>query len=211
MSQIDVVLNRPFPDDHALRNAPVQHVHGLGKALERPDLRVVPRQDAGRLHDLEQALRDERQQAIHPLRECLHHQIVAVPVDDQRRQQVRFAVDETIRARVELQGRSIPDRGVETYAHQRLIRRILAAREHADRDLRPIAEQRRADDAPARPDHLHEVAAGRVDRDDVRVGQVLGEPCGRDEVVHSLSFRHCEEPKATRQSRRNWIASLRSQ
>ena len=57
----------------------------------------------GRLQQLDERRGDLRQPAIDPLRQRLHHEIVAVAIDDQRRQPIGFAVDEPVRGRVERQ------------------------------------------------------------------------------------------------------------
>jgi hypothetical protein len=45
-----------------------------------------------------------RQQAIHPLRKRLHDQIVAVTVDDQRREKVGFAVNQPVGGGIDAEG-----------------------------------------------------------------------------------------------------------
>ena len=116
---------------------------------------------------LGEQLHERRRQAIHPLRQRLHHEIVVVAIDDQRRQQIGFAVHEAEGGGVDLQRVAEPDRRVEPRAPEgvvdrRLIRRNCAG-DHADRDLRLIAEERVAEEAVARPAHLDDRAGLGID------------------------------------------------
>ena len=43
----------------------------------------------------------DRQQAIHALRQRLHDEVVAVTIDDERREQIGFAVNQAVRRRVD--------------------------------------------------------------------------------------------------------------
>ena len=141
--QIDVVLDRPFAHDDRVGNAAVQHLDRLRQSFERPHLRIVPRQDAGRLEQLHAACRvTAGQQAIHALRQRLHHQIVAVSIDDERRQQVRFAVNQPVGVGVEPQRLAVAERLLET-ARARAARPAAPRRASASviANLRPVAEQ----------------------------------------------------------------------
>ncbi len=102
------------------------------------------------------------------LRQRLHDEVVAVTIDDERRQQIRLAMHEPIGVGVERQRlRGSAMRVLEPRAHERLVGRRLAARQHPDRNLRSIAEERVADRAMPRTDHLDDVAGGRLDVHDV--------------------------------------------
>ena len=102
-SQIDLVLDRPFAHGHRVGNRAGQVRDRLLETFERAHLGIVAGEDAGRREQLLQQLRDRRQQPIHALRERLHDEVVAVPIDDERRQQIRLAVNESIGRRIELQ------------------------------------------------------------------------------------------------------------
>ncbi len=91
-----------------------------------------------------------RHQPIGRLRQRLEDEVVAVAIDDERRQQVAFAVDEAIGGGVDLQRLAEPDRLIEPVApaarppSRRLLstrpfRRRSALRHQADGDLRAIA------------------------------------------------------------------------
>jgi hypothetical protein len=85
--------------------------------------------------------------------------VVAVAIDDERRQQVGFAVHEAVGRRVDRQRGAKRDRHLDPLAHQRGVGRLLAVRQHPQRDLRSIAEERGADDLAARAPHQDDIAA----------------------------------------------------
>ena len=93
-AQVDLVADAPFADRHALGHRAGDHGHLRLEPFERADLGVVAHQDAGRTQPLAEHGDDLGQQALGRLRQRLHHEVVAVAVDDQRRQQVAFAVHE---------------------------------------------------------------------------------------------------------------------
>ena len=102
---------------------------------------------------------DRRQQPVHALRQRLHDEVVAVPIDDERRQQVGLAVHEAVRRRVDRQRLAKRDRRLDPPPHQRVVGRLLAVRQHPQRDLRSIAEERGPEQLTARAPHVHEIAA----------------------------------------------------
>ena len=106
----------------------MQHLDLLLEAFERADLRIVAREDALGAGDLGEQRHQRRRQAIHALRQGLHHQVVAVAVDDQRRQQVGLAVHEAKRGGVNLQRVAEANRRVEPRAPERIV-----DRRHGDR------------------------------------------------------------------------------
>jgi len=94
--------------------------------------------------------------------------VVAVAVHDERRQQIPFAVHQAVGGGIERERFAVRDGVLEARAHQRLVRGDVAVRQHADRDLRSIAEERVADRLSPRTDHLHDVAGRRVHVHDIR-------------------------------------------
>ena len=101
--EIDLVLDRPLAHGHRVGNRTGQIRNRLLETFERTHLGIVAGQDAGRREQFLQQRGDRRLQSIHALRERLHDEIVGVSIDDERRQQIRLAVDESIGRRVELQ------------------------------------------------------------------------------------------------------------
>ena len=103
---------------------------------------------------------DRRQQPIHALRQRLHDEVVAVAIDDQRRQQVGFAVDQPVRGRVDrraTRGTRSPPRSAAAAARRRPIaaRRSVSMRSAiCDRSLYSAEPSVLA----ARAAHLHDVA-----------------------------------------------------
>ena len=145
--------------------------HLLLEPLEQAHARIVAREDPGGPDELRQRRRDLRQPAIGPLRQRLHDQVVAVPIDDQRRQPVRLAVDEPVRRRVERQRLAIGDRRGQAPLDEIGGGRRRAELDHPQGDLGLVAEQRVADRTPALLAHLHEVARRRVGRRSRRSGR----------------------------------------
>ena len=110
----------------------VQHLDRLLEPFERAHLGIVARQDARRREQLDEQLRHRRQQAIHALRQRLHDQVVAVAIDDERRQQIGFAVHQPVGGRVELQrcrgtGSPVSSRARSSDVVDRLPRRASAS------------------------------------------------------------------------------------
>ena len=75
----------------------------LLEAFEQADLGVVARQHALGAGELDQQRHQRRHQPIHALRQRLQHQVVAVAIDDERRQQVGLAVNQSVRGGVDLE------------------------------------------------------------------------------------------------------------
>jgi hypothetical protein len=140
----------------------VHHVDALLEPLERPHLRVVSRQDPRGRHQRRQHPRERGQQAIDRLRQRLHHQVVAIPIDDERGEQIGLTVYQPVGGCVEPQRITEAHRLLQTRSDQGLVRHHLAARQHANRNLRSVAEERVADDALTRADDADDVAAGGV-------------------------------------------------
>jgi len=86
-----------------------------------------------------QDLHDFRQQPIHALRQRLHHEVVAIAIDHQRREQVRFAVHQAIRCGLDFERIPELDRRLDSPAHQLSNRggvAIVIERQRANGDLR---------------------------------------------------------------------------
>ena len=99
--------------------------------------------------------------------ERLHHEVIAVPVHDQRRQQVGLRVHEPIGIRVNRQSVAEGDGALNPGAQQRQAGCRLAVGQHPDRNLRSIAEQRAAERAIPRSEHPDDLAALRLHVDDI--------------------------------------------
>ena len=85
-SKIDLILDRPFAHGHRVGNRPSQVRDRLLETFEHADLGIVAGEDAGRREQFLQQGRDRWLQPIHALRERLHDEVVAVPIDDERGQ-----------------------------------------------------------------------------------------------------------------------------
>ncbi len=111
---------------------------------------------------------DLRQQPVHALRQRLDDEVVAVAIDDERRQQIGLAVNQPIRRRVDAErARGTPRAASIRPFKQLVVGRPLAVGQHADRDLRSIAVQRVAERPAARrcaPRHDRRPPPGRRPR-----------------------------------------------
>jgi hypothetical protein len=96
---------------------------------------------------------------LHPLRQRLHDQEVAVAVDDQGRQAVALAVHEAQRGRARCDRLPEAQRGRDAVAHEVAGRRLVAV-DHPQLDLGAGRVQRPAERPPLRPQHPHQ-RAGR--------------------------------------------------
>ena len=149
--QIHVVLDPVLGDDHRLGHLARQHVDALLQAFEQPRARIVARENAARLQPARQASRRRRQQAVHALRQRLDDEIVAVPIDDERRQQVGFAVNQPIGGRVDVERpRNAIAASIRCRRSASIAGGIVAVGEHADGNLRSVAVERVAERAAAR-------------------------------------------------------------
>ena len=69
---------------------------------------------------------------------------------------------EPVRGGVDRERLAKGERRLDARANQRLVGRLLAVRQHADGDLRAIAEERLAERAPARTADEHPIAGRRA-------------------------------------------------
>ena len=94
--------------------------------------------------------------------------MLTVSIDDEPRKEIRLAMDEAIGGRVDFERRAKPDGRVEAPAHERFVGNVIAVRQHPQRNLGSIAEQRAAERTAAAPAaHLHDVAARRLHVGDI--------------------------------------------
>ena len=127
---------------------------------------IVSGQNSARCDDALQGIDDDRRQFFHALGQRLDDKVIAVTIDDQRWEKIRFSVNEPERGRVDLKRRSKPDRRFEATPDQGAIGRRLTVGQHPDCDLRPLAVERLTENLSAT------IANG----DDVpRVGVNLGQ------------------------------------
>ena len=161
---VDVVFHARFAHGDRLGHLARQQIHALLEALQQTRAGVVPRQNPFRVEQIVQRGDDCRRQPVHTLRQGLQNEVVAVPVDDEGRQQIRFAVDEPVCRGIDRQRRAETNRRLQTTANERVVGHAVAVREHADGDLRSIAVER----LPERP------TSGSAHDDDVaRAGACL--------------------------------------
>ena len=184
---VDADGHRALAHVDRLGHGAADELHLLLEPLQLPHARVVPRQDAGGRDELLEQADQVGQQPVRPLRERLHDEAVAVPIDDERGQQVRLAVHQPVRGGVDAERRAVGDRALEAPTPQPEVGGLVAARQHAQRDLGSIAEERPADRAAAGPDHGDGVAAAGADLGDVgpvdprmAAADALGAPAGDD-------------------------------
>ena len=125
---------------------------------------------------------------IDALRQRLHHEVVAVAIDDQRRQQVGFAVHEAVRGGVDVQRLAKAGSPAASRARQsaRSTARV-AARQQAQRDFRSIAEERLAERRPRVPTTATMSPRRGVGLGDVGLGRSTDAPS-----AHALFARDCE-------------------
>jgi hypothetical protein len=127
---------------HAFWYFAVQDIDALLQSFEQAHSRIVSREHARCAGELDEQWQQFRQVAIHPLRERLHNEHVLIAVDDERRQQVGFAMHKTVRRRVELERAAKAYCRRETRAPERLVDFLFAARQYSQADLRLIAVKR---------------------------------------------------------------------
>ena len=113
-AEVDVVLDAGLPHGDAVRHVAGDHLHPLLEPFEqtgRADrcargFRAVPSCSV-------EEVDDQRQQPIHALRERLDDEVVAVAIDDERRQQIGLAVNQPIRGRIDAERAPERERGVD--------------------------------------------------------------------------------------------------
>src|SRR5439155_24492880 len=98
----------------------------------------------------------------------LDGKVVTVSIDHERRQEIRFAMHEAVRGGVEIQRFAKVDRMRNSRPQERLVGGHIADRQHPDRNLRSIAEQRVADFAMSWSNDLDDLAGGRRNVHDIR-------------------------------------------
>ena len=165
---IDVVGNRSLFHCDGRRDLTVEELHLLLEALEQAHLGIVAAQHAFGAGQLHQQADQRRQQRIHALRQRLQHQVVPVLVDNQRRQQVRLAMDEPVRGGVHAKGGAEVDGALQSAAPEGLVDDDVTARDDAQDNLRLVAEQGVAQRAILVAEHAHDRAGLALDIAHVR-------------------------------------------
>ena len=79
----------------------MEHRDALLEAFEQTDPRVVPRQNAFRVLKLHEEADNFRKQPIGSLRQRLHDKVLAIPIYDERRDEIPFPMDEAVRGGVD--------------------------------------------------------------------------------------------------------------
>ena len=102
---------------------------------------------------------DRGQQSVHALRQCLHNEVVRVLVHHERWKKVGLRVHDSESGRVQIQRCAKAQRVLKSRTKQRDVGDDLSACEHAQRNLRTVAEERIADRAAARADDVNDIAA----------------------------------------------------
>ena len=103
-------------------------------------------------------MRQLRQPAIRALRKRLDYQVIAVLVDDQRREAIRFSVDKTVRRRVDVQPVAKRHGHCQTLPPDAFAGRLVTRRDHPQRDLRSRAPERTAKPSIAAADDRYQIA-----------------------------------------------------
>ena len=101
----------------------MQDLHLLLQPFQQPHLRIVAGQDAARAGELHEHGHERREQPIHALRQRLQHQHIVVAIDDERREQIGFAVDQPAGGGVEVEGRAEREGGFQPRAPERRVHR----------------------------------------------------------------------------------------
>src|SRR5207247_1368833 len=73
----------------------------LLEAFQQPHARIVAGENARRMDDLVENVHELRKKAIGALRKRLHDEVIPVTVDDERRNEIAFAVHEPVRGRID--------------------------------------------------------------------------------------------------------------
>jgi hypothetical protein len=94
--QIVDVLDAALARANFFRDFAVENRDALFEAFEKADFRIVALDDSERRKKLDEELDQHRFDSLHGLAEILHDEIVAVAIDDKRRDGVCFAVDEAV-------------------------------------------------------------------------------------------------------------------
>ena len=139
MAQVHVKLDLSFAHRNLVGNLAVGDADVLLQPFEQAHARVVAGDDAFRACKLHQQGRQLGHQAIGPLRERLDGNIVPVSVDDQRRNEVAFAVNEPIRTRVDLEAFAKRDGLLQPQSPEPAVDRDIMARQDPQRDLGTVA------------------------------------------------------------------------
>jgi hypothetical protein len=98
----------------------------------------------------------------------LHNEVIPVLVHHERWQKVGLRVHDSESGRVQIQGCAKAQRVLKARTKQREVGDDLAACEHAQRNLRAVAEECIADRAAARADNVNNLAAFCLHLYDVR-------------------------------------------
>ena len=168
VADIDLVLDAVELHGHVVGHLAVDHTDTRLESLELPHARIVAFDDTGGAGALDEQPGQQWQQRVGALRQRLHDQHVAVAIDHDRRQQVGLAVHETPGRAVDGERLAEPQRGIEAGAPKRLVHGTVVVGQHAQGDLRLIAEERVPQHAIAGAAYAHHGAPRHAVGGDVR-------------------------------------------
>ena len=146
----------------------MEHLDLLLEPFQQAHARVVARQHAGGAGGLDNQRHELGQRPIDALRQRLHDRHVGVAIDDQRRQQIGFAVDQPIRGGVDRELLAEAQGRIDPFAPERGVNVLVVSGQEPQRDLRFLAEERAAQETLPRPDHVDDFAGFGRDVGDVR-------------------------------------------
>ena len=132
-----------------VRNFAVDDADELFEPFEHPHFRIVPFENAFRCEKVGKDLNELIFQAIGGLAECLHHEIFAVAIDDERGQVVGFTIDEPEGFGILDNNFSIVSSVTNSAGKEGAINGNVLAREQTNRDLGFIAVESAALEAAA--------------------------------------------------------------
>jgi hypothetical protein len=99
---------------------------------------------------------------IHALIQRLHHEVIAVPIDNQSRQQIGFCENQPVSTRALNNQFAMPRRFRNSLAEEIQVNRNNSPREHPQRDLRRSAVVGNAQRLSTLIDHAHRTARERI-------------------------------------------------
>lgn len=137
------------------------------KPLEFTDLGIVSQKDGARTVTLLQQPREDRLQTVRCLCQALNDKVVAVPVDDESRQEIRLRINAPAQTGIDSEPGSQVVGLLKARAEKRLVDDRFRARQESESDLRSGAVEGRPDDSAVVANHDHRTGLGAAIVEDI--------------------------------------------
>ena len=128
---------------------PGEHFFFRGQIFQLPNRSVVAEDDGRGPDDLRENIGEKRGQAVRALGQGLHYEVISVSIHDQRRDSIRFAIDQPVSVGFSDHNFTVAGRSQEAFIPETTIDGVPGPGDEAKGDLRAIAVKALGEKGPA--------------------------------------------------------------